>query len=241
MKRQMLRKRLIILAFLILPIILYYFSPILIIQSAFDGVLAGSAVVFALLFLFSLFFGRAFCSWVCPLGGLQECLAATSDKKPRGKKRDRIKYFIWAPWLAIILAGAVVAGGFKSINFFYMTEHGISVSDLQSLIIYFIVVAIVTVIAMAAGKRSFCHYGCWMAPFMVIGTKIKDKLKYPSLHLAAEPDKCSNCKLCDKRCPMSLNVNDMVSKRDMRNPECILCGECVDNCPRKAIQFRFKR
>ncbi|WP_373889967.1 4Fe-4S binding protein [Neobacillus cucumis] len=25
----------------------------------------------------------------------------------------------------------------------------------------------------------------------------------------------------------------------MYHPECILCGECVDSCPKKAIQFQF--
>jgi ferredoxin-type protein NapH len=240
MKRQKLRKGLIIVSFLILPITLYYFSPILIIQGAFEGVAVGSVIVFALMALFSLFFGRAFCGWVCPLGGMQDCLALASDKKARGKRRNWIKYFIFVPWLAFIVVGAVVAKGIKKVDFFYMTNHGISISDIHSLIIYFVVITVVTVMALVAGKRSFCHYACWMAPFMIIGTKIKDGLKIPSLHLTASTEKCSNCKLCSKQCPMSLEVDAMVNRNNMKNSECILCGQCVDSCPRKAIQFSFK-
>lgn len=241
MKRQRVRKGIIIISFLLLPVTLYYFSPMLIIESAFAGAAAGSMVVFALLFLFSLFFGRAFCGWACPLGGLQECLSSATGKRAKGGRRNWIKYFIWAPWLGFVAAGAVVAGGIRRMDFFYLTAGGISVSDLQSLIIYFIVVFLVTVLALTAGKRSMCHYICWIAPFMVLGTKIKDALGIPSLHLEADPSKCANCRKCSERCPMSLGVDEMVRSGDMHNDECILCGECADGCPKKAVCFRWKR
>jgi len=41
---------------------------------------------------------------------------------------------------------------------------------------------------------------------------------------------------CNKKCPMGLNVNKMVKKGNMENPECILCFNCVDICPKKAIR-----
>jgi ferredoxin-type protein NapH len=239
MKRQRIRKGIIITLFLLFPAIFAYLSPYLIIQGAFEGVAVGSMVVFALMFLFSLFIGRAFCGWVCPAGAMQDCLALAVDKKPKGKWRNLMKYFIWVPWLGFIIAGAVSAGGLKKVDFFYWTGHGISVSDFHSIIIYLVIIAIIATVALIAGKRSMCHYFCWMAPFMVIGTKIKDALGIPSLHLEADPAKCSNCKQCSKKCAMSLDVQEMVKKGDMRNSECILCGECADVCPRGAICFRL--
>jgi polyferredoxin len=239
MKRQRIRRGVLIVSFLLLPLTLYYFSPDLIIEGAFEGAVAGSMVLFALLFLFSLFFGRAFCGWACPLGGLQECLMGASGKRARGGSRDWIKYFIWVPWLAFIGVGAVVAGGITKLDIFYRTDHGVSVSDIHSLIIYFAVVAIVTAFALIGGRRSFCHTLCWIAPFMVLGTKLRNALRIPSLHLKAEPEKCTGCVQCTKHCPMSLDVNEMVKRGDMRNAECILCGECVDGCARKAIQYKF--
>jgi len=71
------------------------------------------------------------------------------------------------------------------------------------------------------GKRAFCHYVCWMAPFMIIGTKIGTLLRLPSLKLLADKDKCINCGLCNKNCVMSLNVSGMVQKNSMKNSECI--------------------
>jgi Polyferredoxin len=87
------------------------------------------------------------------------------------------------------------------------------------------------------GRRAGCHYFCWMSPFMIIGSKIKNKLNYPSLKLKADQGKCVSCNVCTKQCPMSLDVKEMVKKQDMNNSECIMCGMCVDSCNKKAIKF----
>jgi len=33
----------------------------------------------------------------------------------------------------------------------------------------------------------------------------------------------------------------MVQRGDMENGECILCGNCVDGCPRDVIRYSFSR
>lgn len=238
MKRQKVRKFLVILSFLLFPVTIYYFSPYLIIQGASEGIINGSFIVFSAMLFASLFFGRAFCGWLCPAGGLQECLALANDKKAKGGRRNWTKYIIWIPWIAIIAAIAIAAGGFRKIDFLYQTTSGISVANTLSYIVYYAVLLLIVILSLTAGRRGFCHYACWMSPFMIIGTKIKDFLKIPSLHLTADPGKCIDCKQCTKKCPMSLEVDAMVKKGCMRNTECILCGECVDVCPKSAIKYR---
>ena len=78
-----------------------------------------------------------------------------------------------------------------------------------------------------------------MAPFMIIGRKLRNLAGWPSLRLAANPQACSNCKTCTSHCPMSLDVNGMVQKAQMENSECILCGMCVDGCSKSAIRYTF--
>ena len=133
------------------------------------------------------------------------------------------------------------AGGIKQLDFFYQTDHGISVSKPECYIIFYGVIILIVVLSFTTGRRSFCHYGCWMSPFMIIGTKIKNFINYPSLNLIADQDKCINCKSCTKKCPMSLEVMDMVHQKSMTNSECILCGECVDVCPKSVIKYAIKR
>jgi len=74
---------------------------------------------------------------------------------------------------------------------------------------------------------------------MIIGTKIKNFFKWPSLHMRADSDKCVECKLCTKICPMSLEVTEMVQDGNMENTECILCGECADICTKGSISYNF--
>ena len=49
-----------------------------------------------------------------------------------------------------------------------------------------------------------------MAPFMILGRKVRNLFRWPALRLKAELDKCINCKKCTANCPMSLDVNGMV-------------------------------
>jgi len=240
MNRQKLRKTLVIISFLLFPVTIYYFSPYLVIQGASEGIITGSFIVFCLLFLVSLFLGRGFCGWVCPAGGLQECMTLGVDKKTKGGKLNWIKYGIWIPWMIIILVFFFSAGGIKEIDFLYQTTYGISVVNPLAYIVYYGVVFLIVTVSLVGGKRGFCHYVCWMAPFMVIGTKIKDALKIPSLHLSANSENCISCKQCSKKCSMSLDVDQMVEKGNMKNSECILCGECVANCPKSVIKFSIK-
>ena len=241
MKRQRIRKTILLISFLIFPIILYYFSPYLIVMGASEGIVTGSFIVFSLMFLLSLFLGRGFCGFICPAGGLQECLTLAVDRKVKGGKLNWIKYLIWVPWISLIIVMFISSGGIKKFDFFYDTYYGISVISVQAYIIYYGVVGIIALLGLTIGRRAFCHYACWMAPFMIIGSKIKNKLKYPSLNLQQDKSKCVSCKLCDKKCPMSLEVNLMVQKEDMNNSECILCGECIDVCPKKAIKYKFSK
>jgi polyferredoxin len=237
---QKLRKGILFISLMLFPITLNYLSPYVIIDGAMEGIINGSFIVFIGLFLTSLVFGRAFCAYICPGGGLMEFGGMVHNKTSKGGKRNLIKWFIWVPWIGIIITFAIMAGGYKSINMFHLTESGISVDSPSSYVIYLSVVFGLLLLTYASGKRAGCHYVCWMAPFMIIGTKIKNKLKYPSYHLEVETKKCTQCKLCTKSCPMSLDVTSMVQKGSMENVECILCGNCVATCRQGAISTAWK-
>lgn len=238
-KRQRIRRILTLIMFLLFPVIFFYFSPYISIVAPTFGIINGSLIVFASLFVLSLVFGRIFCGWMCPVGGLQEGIGDILKKRAKGGRLSRIKFIIWIPWLAVIIYNIISAGGFKTVDFLLGTENGISLLSTHAYIIYYIVLVTVVVLAIFTGRRGFCHYGCWIAPFMMIGTKIKQSIKYPSLHLNADKDKCIHCQLCTKNCPMSLDVHLMVEKGDMYNSECILCGKCVDTCPKSVIHYSF--
>jgi len=238
--RQNLRKGIILIAFLLFPVTLYYFSPYLIIQGASEGVMSGSFIVFTALFLSALFLGRGFCAWFCPLGGIQEA-SFLAKNKGVNNRFNWIRYIIWVPWMGLIIYMAVTAGGLRKADFTYQTTYGISVSDISALPMYFTIVFLTVILSFAVGKRGFCHYVCWISPFMIGGRKFRNLFKWPSLRLEAEKDKCIDCKTCTKNCPMSLDVNRMVKSGKIENSECILCGTCIDNCKEGVIKYSFSK
>jgi len=154
--------------------------------------------------------------------------------------KNNIKYVIWVVWITGVITCFIFRKQGLTIDFFFMTDHGVSVSNIYGYIIYYGVVSLIFIPSVVFGKRIFCHYICWMAPFMVIGSKLGKLLHIKSLRLDANKAACINYHLCDEGCPMSLNVAEKVQIETMDDKECILCGACIDNCPKKAICYKIK-
>ena len=244
-RRQRVRKALLFISLLLFPVTLYYFSPFLVLQSASEGIVNASLIVFGLLGVASLFVGRLWCGWACPAGALQEFSAPINDRPVRGRRLDWIKWAIWIPWVGGIAALAIRAGGYRSVDPFYRLEGGVTLAIPPKpgappwFMVYYIVVALFLGLAVVVGRRAGCHTVCWMAPFMVLGRWLRNRVRWPALRLVADPAACNGCRTCTRICPMSLDVDGMVEQADMEHSECILCGNCVDGCPRAAIRYSF--
>ena len=236
-KRQKIRISIILVTFFLFPALFYYMSPYLIIDSSLKGIISGSFILFTLQFLSALIVGRAFCGWVCPASGVQEIIMFVWKK--RFNKYNFIKWIIWTPWITSIVFIAIKTGGYSSVDPVYQTEFGMSMTSVYSLITYLLVLSLITIPAFIIGRRSFCHHLCWMAPFMILGRKIRNIFHIPSLQLKSRAENCIHCHTCTEKCPMSLEVENMVEKNKIENSECILCFTCVDGCKSKAIQMVF--
>ena len=79
----------------------------------------------------------------------------------------------------------------------------------------------ITVFALLAGRRGFCHTFCPIAVMLILGRKIRNFARWPALHLAAAPDRCTGCGRCSRACPMSLDVRGMVREGRMEQTECL--------------------
>ena len=164
-----------------------------------------------------------------------------NDRQAKGGRRDKIKYAIWIIWMIAIAVTFILGKNEVTIDPFYLTDHGISVSQIYDYVIYYGVVLLLIIPALIHGKRAACHYICWMAPFMVIGSRVGRFFHLPQLHIEAKKKDCISCGRCTKACPMGLDVKQMVSEENSHNcTECILCGACVDECPKKAVRYRMR-
>ena len=238
--RQKIRKIIILISFLLFPITIWYFSPYIIIQAVSEHIMNGSFIVFVLMFIGSMFLGRVWCGYFCPAGGLQECAAMCNPKPAKQGWRNNIKYVIWVIWIIAVVVTFILGKNDVTIDPFYMTDHGISVSSIYNYVIYYGVLLLLVFPALFHGKRAACHYICWMAPFMVIGSTIGRLLHLPQLHIEAEKEKCISCGKCSKACPMGLNVKEMVEHgKNSKCTECIQCGACIDECPKGVLKYKM--
>lgn len=216
---------------LLFPLLFFFLSPYIIIASASEGIINGSAIIFGFLLLTSILGSRLFCGWLCPGGAIQDQASNANSKPWNSKAKNASKYVIWVVWFAFIIFLWTTHVPLK-ISFFNMFDLQIGI-----VITYFMVVTIIFVFSLATGRRGMCHSFCWMAPFMVIGEKLADLLHIPRFRLKANSEACISCGRCDKQCPMSLNISEMVKTNNLNSYECISCLECVDICPKKAIGF----
>ncbi len=240
MKRQNIRKLFLIIALLLFPVTLYYFSPVLIINAGLNGIINGSFIVFLLMFFLSIPFGRIFCAYACPAGGLQECAFMINDRRPKQGVRNYIKYVIWFLWIGAVAFCYFYKGEITGVDFLFQTDHGISVANIYTYIIYYGIILLIFIPSILGGKRVFCHYFCWMAPFMVIGTKLRGLLHLPGLHVSADKEKCISCGKCDRSCPMGLEVKEMAKSGKITSLECIQCGACIDVCPQNVLYYKMR-
>lgn len=239
MTLQKIRKFLLIVSMLLFPITIWYFSPYLIIMAAWQHIINGSFITFTLMFILGMFFGRLWCGFLCPTGGMSECFETFSSKEPKQGWRNYLKYGIWFVWISGVIVCHVLGKGDYQIQPFFMTEHGISISNIYGYVIYYGIVILFLIPALIHGKRANCHYICWMAPFMILGYKAGRFLHLPQLKIRTAAEDCVSCGKCAKVCPMSLEVPQLVKAGEIRSAECILCGECINACGKKVLEYKL--
>lgn len=235
--RQKIRRTLAYMSLLLFPVTLNFFSPYVSIDGAFQGLISGSVLMFVAMFITATFMGRAWCGWLCPMSGLSEMAMTVNSKNAASKKLKWVRYGIFTIWFSILAIGFVIGGGFLKIAPLHLTENVISVDEPMKYGIYYTVLFTFFALSLLLGKRGACHSICWMSPFLVAGTKLGRLLKIPQIRINASTDQCIDCKKCNVKCPMSIQVSNQVKLGRINTTDCILCGECVDICPKKVLKF----
>ncbi len=116
MNLQKIRRLILLISLLLLPVTLFYLSPVLIIEGAAYGIFTGSAIIFTCIFLFSLIGGRLWCGWVCPFGSLQDLAWNIQGKRVINPWIDRFRYGLFVLWILMLIALFIRAGGITSIE-----------------------------------------------------------------------------------------------------------------------------
>ena len=184
----------------------------------FTGVFEAATIHYAVAKIFGpLLFGRGWCGYACWTAMLLDFLPYKVPEQPR-RKFGWIRYLTFAASLAFV--AALLLSGAGNI------EHIMFLAFIIGNIAYY-----AAGIAMAfwlKDNRAFCKYICPVTIFL------KPMSYYSLMRVRCDKEKCVSCGKCRRVCPMDVDVTDNSRKRE-NGTECILCMECVKNCPRNAL------
>ncbi len=146
-------------------------------------------VIFCLPLLFSLFFGRVFCSSVCPLGAVQELICVWPVRIPRWF--DRVLSSL--PW---IFLGLVIVYAATDATFLICAYDPFVIlfRGMQGTFPMIVVALSLLVIGLFVG-RPYCRYVCPYGALLGICAKAS------KWQTRIAPEKCHECKLCENVCP----------------------------------------
>ena len=187
--------------------------------------------LFIAFLLSSIFFRKAFCGWLCPVGTLSEYLWKL------GRSTFR-RVFYLPRWLDIglrsikyVLMGlfvyAVASMPPKAIAEFLESPYGL-VADVKMLNFfrYMGVGAAITIGILALAsifvQNFWCRYLCPYGALQGLAALLSP------LRITRTPEACIDCAKCAKACPSRLPVDVLVQ---IKSAECLGCMECVAVCP----------
>ena len=197
------------------------------------ALLALNVGVVALLVVLTLLFGRIYCSVICPLGVMQDIVSWVGSRRKKGKNRfsyspakSGIRYGVLALFLVAIAAGAgslvaLIAPysaygriiqnllapfyGWGNNLLAYLAERAESyifyetevwMRSLPTFIIALVTFVLLFVLAWSNG-RTWCNTVC------PVGTVLGSLSKYALFRPVIDPEKCTSCSLCARKCKAS--------------------------------------
>ncbi|MFH1395392.1 MAG: 4Fe-4S binding protein [Candidatus Omnitrophota bacterium] len=192
------------------------------------------AVSLIMIFL-TLVLGRFFCGWICPLGTFIDSASLIRKKNKnvsdnRTGKLRYAKFFV----LGVVFVSSLMGGGMVwffdplvNMSRFVLFVRN-KITDVPGIVITGILFLLIYVSAFFIPRlwcRSLCPLGAIYAFFSKFSL-LKRKIST-----------CVNCDICKIKCRMGA-IKDSA---DYTKEECILCMDCVYDCPERITKFVWKK
>ena len=187
-------------------------------------------VMMGIVIVLTLLLGPVFCSFVCPLGTIQEWFGKLG-KKIMGKKYNKLipqrvdKYLRYIRYISLVL---VVYLSTKSLSLVFLAVdpfHALYTFWTSEVAIGGVIVLIATLVGSLFVERPWCKYACPYGALLGIFNLFR------IFKIKRNPSSCISCGKCNRACPMNIKVQD---KTVVRDHQCISCLECTSTdgtCP----------
>ncbi|MEO5364451.1 MAG: 4Fe-4S binding protein [Magnetococcus sp. DMHC-8] len=195
----------------------------------------------------TLFLGRFFCSWVCPLGILNQAVShlfnrrrpAEAYQQNRYQPLFRIKYYLLTGLLVMAALGVLQTGLLDPIALLTrsfvagvwpaLQQGGTGLYLFQPHFLGGVGIALLFLAILLANRfmtRAWCRVVCPLGGLLGL-------LSWrPLLRIRRDVDKCNDCMKCLQFCQGGCDPNGA-----LRVSECHVCMNCLEQCPEGALHF----
>lgn len=184
----------------------------------FTGVFEAATIHYVVAKIFGpLVFGRGWCGFACWTAMVLDFLPYKIPQGPR-KNIGWISYLVFFASLAFVGSLFLLRVDNKEEVIFWAFIIG-------NLVYYLLGIGLAFALR---DNRAFCKYICPITVFL------KPMSYFSLLRIKCDTSKCISCGKCRRVCPMEVDMLDG-SRARKNGTECILCMECVKNCPKGAL------
>ena len=175
--------------------------------------------------------GNAFCGWICPLGSIQDLVWRLGRRLhlPELRVPARLdKHLRWGRFLvlAVVIWFSVSTAKLWFADYDpYLAIFGLDwLFNPGGMAVVGVAVAGVMLIGSSLVNRLWCRYLC------PLGGVLSVVSRFSFLRVRRNQDACTDCTLCDRPCPVGLQVS---ASAPAVSADCIGCLDCVATCPVK--------
>jgi MauM/NapG family ferredoxin protein len=201
----------------------------------------------------TLFLGRFFCGWICPMGSLNHFLSSIRSESRRRKSLIATnRYKKWQMTKYFLLIAGLLAAVFQSslvgwIDPFSLLVRSAGLSFLPAAASkkyyvvyqphYWLGMALgLTMLALLAMNLRVTRF--WCRALCPLGALLGMASRWSILGLHKNVATCNQCGRCLIGCQ---GGDDPIGGAPWRKAECHLCLNCVAACPHGSLQFGFFR
>lgn len=166
-----------------------------------------------------LFRGRWVCGWLCPRGGFFE------------RVMGRLSLHLGVPrWMRHYALRWALFGGLMGFMVYRLSLHPGSAEHWGSVFVF--MCTLTTAIGLLLGILFMPRAWCAVCPVGTFASSVGGR-KAP-LTIAQG---CRACRVCERICPLGLEICADAPRGVLQDPDCVRCLECVAACPRGVLAF----
>lgn len=188
------------------------------------GVVWAVVLTFIIIPLFTIKFGKIYCSYICSCGALAETVG--NSFRHRGPKGDTPRWlerfgFVFVA-LAVIATLASLLG-FQGPLHYYNIWVGTFLAGAAAIGLYPFL-----------GQRIWCRMWCPLAFWMNFWGR------WSKFQIVPEKGKCIDCNMCNQYCQMGIDIKSRALQGlpvTLKDTPCVGCAECVMRCPMEILHL----